>query len=97
MRNPLRRQMRPNAQNESSRDLDNAVAAAADAEETSGAALLSKCPKSLHALWNEYEFGLANHKAAKDFRPSGRGKVKHVYARRNVLWHQKVSEMIRSG
>ena len=72
------------------------LSAAAEEEETSGGALLSKCPKSLHALWNEYEFGLANYKAAKDFSPSERGKVKHVYARRNVLW-QKVSEMIRSG
>lgn len=95
MRNPLRRRMQPNVQNESDRDLDNAVAAAAAEEETS-AALLSKCPKSLHALWNEYEFGLANHKAAKDFSPSERGRVKHVYSRRNVFW-QKVSEMIRSG
>ena len=93
-RNPLRRQLQSNAQNESDRDLDNAVAATAD-EETS-AVLLSKCPKSLHALWNEYEFGLANHKAAKDFSPSERGRVKHVYSRRNVFWH-KVSEMIRSG
>ena len=49
-RNPLRRQLQSNAQNESDRDLDNAVAAAAAAEEETSAVLLSKCPKSLHAL-----------------------------------------------
>lgn len=73
---------------------NNAVAVAEE-EETS-AALLSKCPKSLHALWNEYEFGLANHEAAKDFNAAEGGRVKYVYHRRKVVWDQ-VSEMVRSG
>ena len=52
--------------------------------------------KSLYALWSEYEFGLANHKAAKDFNAVERGRVKYVYHRRKVVWDQ-VTEMVRSG
>ena len=94
MRHPLRRRMRLNEHNVIDRNIDNAVAVAE--EEEASAALLSKCPKSLHTLWNEYEFGLANHKPAKDFNAVERGRVKHVYHRRKVVWDQ-VSEMVRSG
>jgi hypothetical protein len=50
----------------------------------------------LHTLWNEYEFGIGGRKAAKDFTPQERGRVKHKYCRRKVVW-DKVSVMVRSG
>jgi hypothetical protein len=59
-------------------------------------ATLSTCPRTLHMLWNEYEFGLGNRKAAKDFTATERGKVKHKYSKRKVFW-DKVAEMVRSG
>jgi hypothetical protein len=59
-------------------------------------AMLSPLPKTLHDLWQEYEFGSGNRKPAKDFTPTERGKVKHSYYKRKFLW-EKVSEMVRSG
>jgi len=59
-------------------------------------ASLSARPKTLHDLWNEYEFGAPGKKAAKDFTPGERGKVKYVYYKRNFVW-KKVSELVRSG
>ena len=59
-------------------------------------ARLSKCPKTLHDLWREYEFGLNGFKPAKDFTDSERGKDKYKYYRRNNFWKQ-VAEMIRAG
>lgn len=59
-------------------------------------ARLSKCPKTLHDLWREYEFGLNGFKAAKDFTVSERGKEKYKYYRRNCFWKQ-VAELIRAG
>ena len=49
-------------------------------------AKLSKCPKNLHLLWREYEFGLDGQKAAKNFTPEERGKNKFSYSRRKVFW-----------
>ena len=59
---------------------------------------LSRLPKTLHALWQEYQFGSGNKKAAKDFTPQERGKssVKHKYYLRKCLWEQ-VAEMVQSG
>jgi hypothetical protein len=44
----------------------------------------------------DYDFGIGNGKAAKDFTPPERGRVKHMYSRRKLVW-DKVSEMVRSG
>ena len=55
-----------------------------------------RSPRTLHTLWNEYEFGLANRKPAKDLTAAERGQVKYVYHRKKVLW-DKVAEMVRSG
>ncbi len=60
------------------------------------AAKLSDCPRSLHDLWLEYEFGFSGRKAAKDFTEKERGADKYRYYRQNVFW-MKVSEMIRAG
>lgn len=60
-------------------------------------AVLGKHPQTLHDLWNEYEFGSAGHKPAKDFTAKERGgKNKHMFYLRKFLWN-KVAEMVRSG
>ena len=61
-------------------------------------AKLSKRPKDLHELWNEYEFGLHGNKAAKLFTSRERGdkKIKFAYCRRKIFW-TKVKSMIARG
>ena len=59
-------------------------------------AKLSKCPRSLHELWKEYEFGSGGFKAAKDFTESERGADKSKYYWRNVFW-RKVGDLILAG
>ena len=93
LRNPARRMQRQ----ENNLVVENAIAEDREIEEQSaGSAVLSKCPRTLHTLWNEYEFGLGNRKAAKNFTAVERGRVKYIYHRRKVVWH-KVAEMVRSG
>ena len=65
-------------------------------EEEETPANLAPGLKTLHDLWMEYEFGIGNRKPAKDFTPQERGRVKHLYCRRKLVW-DKVSEMVRSG
>ena len=61
------------------------------------AASLSKCPKNLHVLWQEFELGLGGRKPAKNFTAQERGgRNKHTYFRRNVFW-KRVAEMVRGG
>ena len=57
---------------------------------------LSRCPRSLYELWNEYMFGFYGNKPAKDFTAQERGKVKFAYYRWNVFWVQ-VAKMVREG
>ena len=59
-------------------------------------AQLSRSPKSLYLLWDEYEIGLEGNKAAKDFTQHERGAVKHNYCRRNVFW-EVVERLMRRG
>ena len=93
MRNPVTRLQREQQQ----RTVEDALAENDEEEQAHAApAILSRCPKTLHTLWIEFEFGLANRKAAKDFTPSERGKVKYIYHRRKVIW-DKIGEMVRSG
>jgi hypothetical protein len=66
------------------------------AEIRHGVAKLSACPRSLHELWAEYEFGAGGYKAAKDFTEKERGADKSKYYRRNVFW-RKVSELVLAG
>lgn len=47
---------------------------------------LTKCPKSLHVIWQEYEFGVGGRKAAKTFNARERGRVKYNYCLRNHFW-----------
>ena len=57
---------------------------------------MSKCPRTLHVLWNEYEFGLNGQKTAKNFTSRERGANRFTYSRRKVFW-DKVTELIRAG
>lgn len=57
---------------------------------------LSKLPKNLHDLWNEYQFGTGGRKAARDFSTSERGKVKSMYSRRNRVW-EVIATLVRAG
>ena len=57
---------------------------------------LSKCPRTLYALWNEYEFGVNGQKAAKNFTSRERGASRFTYSRRKVFW-DKVRELVRAG
>ena len=56
---------------------------------------MTKCPKTLHDLWKEFEFGFSCLKPAKDWTAAERGRDKYKYYRRNVVWH--VSELVRVG
>jgi hypothetical protein len=47
-------------------------------------------------LWQEYEFGIGGRKATTDLTAQERGRVKHKYTRRKVVW-DKISEMVRGG
>ncbi len=58
-------------------------------------AKLSKCPRSLHELWKEYEFGSGGFKAAQDFTER-EGGDKSNYYQRNVFW-RKVGDLILAG
>ena len=53
-------------------------------------------PKTAHDLWKEWQFGGPGRKPAKDFSYHERGKVKHTYSFRKVVW-DKVSELVRAG
>ena len=59
-------------------------------------ATLSTHPKSLSALWQEYEFGIAGRKPAREFTAEERGRVKYQYTRRKVVW-DAVAELVRAG
>ncbi len=61
-----------------------------------GAAKLSKRPMSLYLLWDEYEKGLGDNKAAKDFTEHERGADKYNYYRRKVVW-DTVERLMRRG
>ena len=57
---------------------------------------LSKCPRTLYALWNEYKFGVNGQIAAKNFTSRERGANRFTYSRRKVFW-DKVRELVRAG
>jgi Transcriptional activator of glycolytic enzymes len=59
-------------------------------------ATLSKNPKTLHSLWQEFEEGLGGRKPAKMFTARERGRVKQMYYRRKVVW-DTVALLIRAG
>lgn len=60
-------------------------------------ATLSKTPRTLHALWQEYEIGGPGRKPVKDWTAQERGgKNKYLIYKRKFFWN-KVAEMVRAG
>ena len=57
---------------------------------------LVKNPKSLHVLWQEYEFGVGGRKPAREFSSKERGAVKFSYSLRKYFW-ELVDKMINKG
>ena len=57
---------------------------------------LSKNPKDMYALWEEYEFGVEGRKPARSFSIRERGRNRYSYSRRKVVW-KKVEALIRNG
>jgi hypothetical protein len=59
-------------------------------------ARLSRNPRTLYLLWEEYTVGLNGFKAARLFTTVERGRSKHTYSKRKHVW-DKISELIRAG
>jgi hypothetical protein len=59
-------------------------------------ATLSRTPRTLYLLWEEYEHGIAGRKAARLFTREERGRVKHKYCRRKVVW-DCIATLVRAG
>jgi hypothetical protein len=53
-------------------------------------------PRSLHVLWEEYERGIGGRKPARLFTRQERGRVKHKYHRRKILW-DLILTLVRGG
>ena len=60
------------------------------------ASTLSPNPRTIHLLWVEYEIGIGGRKPARDFTRVERGRVKHKYHRRKLIW-DCVSRLVRAG
>jgi hypothetical protein len=59
-------------------------------------AALAPSIKNLYELWHEYQHGIGGRKAARLFTAQERGRVKHKYTRRKVVW-DCVEQLVRSG
>ena len=59
-------------------------------------ASLSDAPRSLYELWEEYQVGIGGRKPAKQFTHHERGRVKHRYHLRNIVW-QVILGLVRQG
>jgi hypothetical protein len=57
---------------------------------------LSPNPRTLYLLWGEYEHGIGGRKAARLFSRAERGKVKHKYHRRKIVW-DLIATLVRAG
>ena len=57
---------------------------------------LSKAPKTLFLLWQEFEVGIGGRKAARLLTRVERGRVKVQYCRRRVVW-DTVAALVRAG
>ena len=60
------------------------------------AASLMPTPRSLHDLWQEFHHGVGGRKAARLFSYSERGRSKHKYHRRKVVW-DLIAGLVRQG
>lgn len=59
-------------------------------------ATLMPTPRSLHDLWQEYQHGVGGRKAARLFSYTERGRSKHRYCRRKVVW-DLIAGLVRQG
>jgi len=57
---------------------------------------LSPTPRTLGVLWQEWTDGIAGRKAARLFTREERGKVKHKYHRRKIVW-DRIRLLINAG
>jgi hypothetical protein len=57
---------------------------------------LSPNPRTLYLLWDEYEQGIGGRKAARLFSREERGRAKHKYHRRKVVW-DCIAAVVRAG
>ena len=57
---------------------------------------LSSLPRTVYDLWDEYTVGLEGRKPAKLYLSLERGKCKHKYSRRKVVW-DKIQELVNAG
>jgi hypothetical protein len=60
------------------------------------AATLSAKPRSLQVLWEEYERGIGGRRAARLFTREERGRVKHKYHKRKMVW-DLILTLLRGG
>jgi hypothetical protein len=60
------------------------------------AATLSAHPRDLYILWQEYQVGIGDAKAAKDFSATERGRVRYLYTRRKLVW-EAIANQVRAG
>ena len=75
--------------------LAGVVAGRADVIEPPTASL-SPMPRNLYELWREYTHGIGGRKPAELFSYHEKGRVKHKYHRRNVVW-QIIEGLIKRG
>ncbi len=61
-----------------------------------GVSTLSPNPRMLYLLWGEYEHGIGGRKAARLFTSEERGRVKHKYHQRKIVW-DCISLQVRAG
>ena len=59
-------------------------------------ATLMPTPRSLHDLWQEFQHGVGGRKAARLFSHSERGRSKHRYHRRKIVW-DLVAGLVQQG
>ena len=75
--------------------LAGVVAGCADVIEPPTASL-SPMPRNLFELWREYSHGIGGRKPAELFPHHEKGRVKHKYHRRNVVW-RIIDGLIKRG
>ena len=59
-------------------------------------ATLSDKPTTIHDLWREDTHGIGGQVPAKAFRRRERGRCKHNYSRRNLVW-RVIKELVLAG
>eukprot|EP00980_Cylindrotheca_fusiformis_P002537 scaffold596_cov87-Cylindrotheca_fusiformis.AAC.7 len=63
---------------------------------SAGIATLSPSPRNLYTLWDEYIHGIGGRKAAQHFTMAERGKVKHKFTRRKIVW-ETIERLVKTN